>query len=130
MIPSFVASAIVVSFEGFFLGPLFPAAIVALSKLLSSDYHVAAIGFAASFGGGGGAVFPFIVGVIATKKGVEVLQPIVLAIFIFIAVLWVTLPGGMRRGGLEHARETHEQIGHQVVMAYRWAKHRTARKGE
>ncbi|KAK8078394.1 hypothetical protein PG996_004564 [Apiospora saccharicola] len=120
LIPSFAASAVFVSFEGFFLGPLFPGAIVAATKLLPVDYHVSAIGFAAAFGGGGAAVVPFVVGAVASSRGVWVLQPIVLAVLAFLLLVWLALPGGLRRGGLEHARETDEKIGQQVVMAYRW----------
>ncbi|RKU44784.1 hypothetical protein DL546_007130 [Coniochaeta pulveracea] len=118
LVPSFVASAIFVAFLGFFLGPLFPAAIVAATKLLPSDHHVSAIGFAAAFGGGGAAIFPFAVGAIAQSKGVEVLQPICLAILVFILVMWWILPGGMRRGGLEKARENKERVGHQLVVLW------------
>ncbi|OIW27747.1 tRNA wybutosine-synthesizing protein [Coniochaeta ligniaria NRRL 30616] len=122
LVPSFVASAVFVAFLGFFLGPLFPAAIVAATKLLPSDYHVSAIGFAAAFGGGGAAIFPFAVGAIAQSKGVEVLQPICLAILGFILVLWWFLPGGLRRGGLERARENKEGVGHEVRRVWTWAK--------
>ncbi|ORY64261.1 major facilitator superfamily domain-containing protein [Pseudomassariella vexata] len=128
LIPNFIASSVFVALEGFFIGPFFPAAIVAATKLLPSDYHVSAIGFAAAFGGGGAAVFPFAVGAIAETKGVEVLQPIVLAIFLFISLMWFALPGGMRRGGLERARDTNENVGHQVAMGYRWLKQRSDRK--
>lgn len=120
LIPSFAASAVFISFEGFFLGPLFPGAIVAATKLLPVDYHVSAIGFAAAFGGGGAAVVPFVVGAVASSRGVWVLQPIILAVLASLLLIWLALPGGLRRGGLEHARETDEKIGHQVVMAYRW----------
>lgn len=122
LVPSFVASAVFVAFLGFFLGPLFPAAIVAATKLLPSDYHVSAIGFAAAFGGGGAAIFPFAVGAIAQKKGVEVLQPICVAILAFILLLWWFLPGGLRRGGLERARENKEGVGHEVRRVWRWTK--------
>ncbi|KAH8677271.1 major facilitator superfamily transporter [Xylariales sp. PMI_506] len=122
LIPSFVASAIFVAFEGFFLGPLFPAAIVVATKLLPVDYHVSAIGFAAAFGGGGAAVFPFLVGAIASAKGVGVLQPIIVAVFVFIFFVWLALPGGLRRGGLEHAQQTNEKIGHQLQRGYQWLK--------
>lgn len=127
LVPSFVASAIFVAFLGFFLGPLFPAAIVAATKLLPSDHHVSAIGFAAAFGGGGAAIFPFAVGAIAQSKGVEVLQPICLAILIFITLLWWVLPGGMRQGGLEKARENKEGVGHEVFKFLGWAKARGRR---
>lgn len=53
LIPSFLSSAIFAAFLGFFLGPLFPAAIVVATKLLPPRLHVSAIGFSAAFGGGG-----------------------------------------------------------------------------
>ncbi|TVY47342.1 Bypass of stop codon protein [Lachnellula occidentalis] len=43
--------------SGFFLGPLFPAAIIVATKVLPKHLHISAIGFAAAFGGGGGACF-------------------------------------------------------------------------
>ncbi|KAL2016511.1 hypothetical protein VTK56DRAFT_3439 [Thermocarpiscus australiensis] len=122
LVPSFAASAAFVAFLGFFLGPLFPAAIVAATKLLPSDYHVSAIGFAAAFGGGGAALFPFAVGAIAQSKGVEVLQPICLATLVFILLMWWLLPGGLRRGGLERARENGEKIGDGFRKSVGWLK--------
>lgn len=92
LVPQFYVSAVAVSFQGFFLGPLFPAAIVAATKLLPRHLHVSAIGFAAAFGGSGAAIFPFAVGAIAQAKGVQVLQPIILALLGVILGLWLCLP--------------------------------------
>jgi len=92
LVPQFYVSAVAVAFQGFFLGPLFPAAVVAATKLLPRHLHVSAIGFAAAFGGGGAAVFPFAVGAIAQAKGVQVLQPIILALLGIILALWLSLP--------------------------------------
>ncbi|KAJ9149993.1 Bypass of stop codon protein 6 [Pleurostoma richardsiae] len=125
LVPSFVASAVFVSLLGFFLGPLFPAAIVAATKLLPADFHVSAIGFAAAFGSGGAAVFPFVVGAIAQSQGVEVLQPIVLATLIFILLVWLFVPGGLRRGGLEYARDRHEKPGQELQRLFMWAAGRS-----
>jgi fucose permease len=122
LVPNFAASATFVTFLGFFLGPLFPAAIVAATKLLPSSHHVSAIGFAAAFGGGGAALFPFAVGAIAQTKGVEVLQPVVLAILLFILLMWFLLPGGLRMGGLEQARDQGEKVGDDFKKAARWLK--------
>ncbi len=128
LVPSFIASAIFVAWLGFFLGPLFPAAIVAATKLLPSDFHVSAIGFAAAFGSGGAAVFPFAVGAIAQSKGVRVLQPTVVAILAFILVIWCFLPGGYKPGGLERAKENHDKVGSDVKTAVQWASRKTSRK--
>ena len=92
LVPSFHVSAIAVSLQGFFLGPLFPAAIVAATKALPPYLHVSAIGFAAAFGGGGGAVLPFAIGALAQSQGVSILQPVILAIRVILLVLWACLP--------------------------------------
>jgi fucose permease len=92
LVPQFIVSAVAVALQGFFLGPLFPAAIVAATKSLPKHLHVSAIGFAAAFGGGGAAVLPFAVGAIAQSKGVGVLQPIILALLGVLLLLWISLP--------------------------------------
>jgi fucose permease len=92
LVPSFYVSAIAVSFQGFFLGPMFPAIIVVTTKLLPKHLHVPAVGFACAFGGSGGAIFPFAIGALAQAKGVQVLQPIILALFGMQLVLWLCLP--------------------------------------
>lgn len=92
LVPQFYVSAVAVALQGFFLGPLFPAAVVATTKLLPKHLHVSGIGFAAAFGGSGGALFPFAVGAVAQAKGVQVLQPIVLALLAVILLLWLALP--------------------------------------
>src|SRR5882757_3492609 len=101
LVPQFYVSAVAVAFQGFFLGPLFPAAVVAATKLLPQRLHVSAIGFAAAFGGGGAALFPFAVGAIANSKGAQVLQPVALALLAAILILWCLLPGGFKKRGLE-----------------------------
>ncbi|KAK5988707.1 Bypass of stop codon 6-like protein [Cladobotryum mycophilum] len=98
LVPNFIAAIVFVVMLGFFLGPLFPAAIVVAAKLMPPEHHVSAIGFAAAIGSGGAAIIPFVVGAVAQHKGVEVLQPIVVAILIFIILIWLILPGGFERG--------------------------------
>ena len=90
--PQFYVGAVSVGLLGFFLGPLFPAAMVACTKLLPKHLHVSSIGFAAAFGGSGGALFPYAIGAIAQAKGVQVLQPIILALLAVIFLLWLGLP--------------------------------------
>ncbi|KAI1160299.1 putative MFS transporter [Nemania serpens] len=92
LVPQFIASAVAVAFVGFFIGPLFPSVIIVMSKLLPVHLHVSAIGFAAAFGGSGAAILPFGVGAIAQAKGVQVLQPIILALLAAILVVWCGLP--------------------------------------
>lgn len=92
LVPQFYVSAVAIAIEGFFLGPLFPAAIVAATKLLPKHLHVSSIGFAAALGGTGAAIFPFAVGAIAQAKGVQVLQPFALALLVAVLGTWLLLP--------------------------------------
>lgn len=92
LVPQFVVSAVAVALLGFFLGPMFPGGVMMAAKLLPKHIHVSALGFAMALGGTGGTVFPFAIGAIAAKKGVGVLQPIILALIAIIAVLWLSFP--------------------------------------
>lgn len=62
-----------------------------MTKLLPKDLHVGSIGFATAFGGSGGAIFPFVIGVLAQHKGVKSLQPVILALLVVMALLWLSL---------------------------------------
>ena len=92
LVPKFIVSAVAVSFLGFFLGPMFPGAVMMTAKLLPKHIHVSAIGFAMAMGGTGGTVFPFAIGAIAASKGVAVLQPIILALIAVVAAVWLSFP--------------------------------------
>lgn len=92
LIPNFIVSAVMVAFLGFFVGPMFPATIVAATKLLPQPLHVAAIGLATCLGSAGASVLPFAVGAIAQARGVQVLQPIVLALLFVLLAFWLSIP--------------------------------------
>lgn len=92
LVPQFYASAVAVSLQGFFLGPLFPGAVVMITKLLPRHLHVSSIGFTAAFGGSGAAILPFAVGALAQAKGVGVLQPFIIALSGAIFLAWLGLP--------------------------------------
>jgi fucose permease len=80
------------------MGPMFPTAIILVTKLLPRSLHVGTIGFGTAFGGSGGAIFPFIVGAIAQARGVKTLQPVILALLAAIAALWVCMPRTKEKG--------------------------------
>ena len=105
LVPSLVVSAVAVAFLGMFLGPLFPTAIIVVTKLLPRHLHVGSIGFGTALGGSGGAIFPFIVGAIAQAKGVKTLQPIILAILGVILGLWLLLPRAGKEQGDKEPQE-------------------------
>lgn len=92
LVPQKVLSSVMAGLLGVCLGPLFPAAVVAMTKLLPKNQHVAAVGFAAAFGASGACVLPFAVGAIANARGVWVLQPIVLVLLVACLGVWLCIP--------------------------------------
>lgn len=92
LIPQTVVSSVMAGLLGVCLGPLFPAAVVTLTKLLPKNQHVAGVGFAAACGASGACVLPFAVGAIANARGVWVLQPIVLALLVVCLGVWLLIP--------------------------------------
>ncbi|KAK1141045.1 hypothetical protein N8T08_009618 [Aspergillus melleus] len=95
-VKDFLMSAIAVTLLGFFLGPLYPEAVIAQAKILPRYLHVAAVGFACALGSAGGCVMPFITGFIARTYGIKVLQPAVLVMLMLCLGLWIALPSGPR----------------------------------
>ena len=97
LVPSTAVSLASIAVEGFFLGPLFPAAIVAATRLLPPHLHVSGVGVAATLGSTGACLLPFAVGAIAEAKGVQVLMPVVLAFLAADVGIWACLPSLKRQ---------------------------------
>ncbi|CAI4212348.1 unnamed protein product [Parascedosporium putredinis] len=95
-IPDIIANAVVVSILGFVIGPFYPAGVSVITRLLPKDMHVATLGFSSSIGQAGSAAFPFLTGAIASKAGVAVLQPIIVALLVGMFILWAMMPGVWR----------------------------------
>ncbi|GKZ25514.1 hypothetical protein AbraIFM66951_001055 [Aspergillus brasiliensis] len=91
LVPNFNVSAVAVSLQGFFLGPLFPVLIAVATKLLPRSLHVSSIGFASAIGGAGAALMPSAIGAIAEARGVQILQPFILGLSAVALVLWMCL---------------------------------------
>jgi fucose permease len=87
-----VTSAAALPLLGFFLGPLFPEAVIMQTKLVPKSLHIAAIGFSCALGSAGGCVLPFFIGALANSRGIWILQPFVLVALLFCLALWLAVP--------------------------------------
>ncbi|OJJ46086.1 hypothetical protein ASPZODRAFT_117904 [Penicilliopsis zonata CBS 506.65] len=92
LIPNIAANAVTVCILGFFIGPFYPVGLFVLTKIVPKELHIGALGFTASLGQAGSAAFPFMTGAVASKAGVEVLQPIMVGLLVGIAVFWALIP--------------------------------------
>ncbi|KAH2978017.1 hypothetical protein KXW58_005133 [Aspergillus fumigatus] len=92
LIPNIIANAVTVCLLGFFIGPFYPVGLYVLTKVIPQELHIGALGFTASLGQAGSAAFPFMTGAIASKTGVQVMQPIMVGLLVGIGIFWALLP--------------------------------------
>lgn len=76
---------------GFALGPIFPSVIALMPSLVSDRLLATAIGFLASFGSMGAALFPWLAGQLAAQLGLWALLPYVAALTVMMLAAWLAL---------------------------------------
>ncbi len=86
--PGALAAAAGLVLTGFALGPIFPTTIAVMPELVPARLLPSAIGFMASAGSAGAAVFPWGAGVLAEHFGLSVLLPYVLVFTVLLVILW------------------------------------------
>lgn len=85
-------STVTIALLGFCLGPLFPAGIVMMTRLLPRELHVGAISFVVLLGQIGGALLPFALGALADTLGIRVFQVVVFAQLVATLLIWFAFP--------------------------------------
>ena len=92
LVPNIPANAVALGVLGFFSGPFFQIGISVGSKLFPAHLSASALGFVFVIAQMGAALFPLLTGVIATRAGVAILQPIALGGWIATLVAWLLVP--------------------------------------
>ncbi|KAG8710478.1 hypothetical protein FRC09_000122 [Ceratobasidium sp. 395] len=91
LVPNIIGNGVAVSLIGLLLGCV---AVIVPRWILTGS-----IGWIASFGQAGSAVFPFMTGALAQKHGVKVLQPMLVGMIAAMLVLWTLIPTVPKRRG-------------------------------
>ncbi|KAF8556039.1 MFS general substrate transporter [Imleria badia] len=98
LVPSLIGGAVSVSIIGVLLGPMYPITMNHAGRVLPAWLLTGSIGWIAGFGQAGSALLPFMTGAIASKTGISALQPLLVAMMVFMTVLWALVPSkGTRR---------------------------------
>ncbi|EJD07335.1 MFS general substrate transporter [Fomitiporia mediterranea MF3/22] len=97
LVRDLVADAVAISFVGFFLGPMYPIMMNETGRLVPQWLLNGSIGWVASFGYAGSALFPFITGALAQRFGIGSLQPLLVILYGVSFALWLLIPGGNKR---------------------------------
>lgn len=97
LVPNVVGNAVAVSIVGVLLGPVYPCAMAAFLRGMTPKETLSGMGTISAFGSMGGAVWPFIVGLIAQAVDTWVLHPIVIFLFVGMLLCWYGIPEQKRR---------------------------------
>lgn len=98
-VPNVIADAILVSIAGIFIGPNYPlmVAFTTIDGLLPRKIQVISMTIMTAFGSSGGALFPFLVGLLNQAAGTFVVLPVFLGLYVAMVFLWLALPNLERR---------------------------------
>jgi fucose permease len=74
------------------LGPIYPCATKVFTRLLDWRIQVSSLAFISAMGSSGGAIAPFVTGLVAQREGTWVLFPVSLGLFGIMGAMWAGLP--------------------------------------
>ncbi|MCJ1325676.1 hypothetical protein MMC10_002339 [Thelotrema lepadinum] len=91
-VPDIIGEAVAIALVGLLLGPIYAFAVSTYSRLLDRDQLVSALSFVSAMGSSGGAVAPFVTGIVSQKVGTWVVNPVAIGLFAVMVGVWVFLP--------------------------------------
>jgi fucose permease len=91
-VPDIVTNAVAVSIVGLMLGPIYPCSAAVFLRNLPRREALSGMGTISAFGSLGGAVAPFVTGLLAQAVGTFVLHPIVIFLFLVMLICWWGIP--------------------------------------
>lgn len=96
-VPNIVGDAVAVAIVGLFLGPIYPCAAAVFMRCMTRSEALSGMGTTSACGSLGGALAPFITGLLAQAVGTWVLHPIVIALFVVMLLCWYGIPNERKR---------------------------------
>jgi fucose permease len=97
LVNNFISSAVSLCLLGFFFGPMFATGMSVGSKLFAKELQPTALGFVFVFAQAGGSFFPAVTGIIASRVGVKVMQPVLVGLIVATGISWVLVPQVQKR---------------------------------
>jgi fucose permease len=96
-VPNIIGEAVAVSFVGLLLGPIYPCATAVFMRCMTRQEALSGIATISACGSMGGAVAPFVTGLLAQAVGTWVLHPIVIFLFVCMLGCWYCIPTEQKR---------------------------------
>jgi fucose permease len=92
LVPNIVGEAVAVSIVGLLLGPVYPCSAAVFMRSMTRREALSGMSTISAFGSLGGAMAPFLTGLLAQAVGTFVLHPIVIALFVVMLGCWYAIP--------------------------------------
>ncbi|KAH8104025.1 MFS general substrate transporter [Cristinia sonorae] len=96
VVPSLFENAVAVAGIGLLLGPMYPILMNYCTEVLPRWLLTGSVGWIAGVGQAGSAVLPFVTGLLASKFGIESLQPLMVSMMSTMIVIWAFVPKARR----------------------------------
>ncbi|EFQ34741.1 major facilitator superfamily transporter [Colletotrichum graminicola] len=96
-VPNVVGPAVSVAIVGLLLGPIYPCAAAVFMRGMTRQKRPSGMGVISAFGSSGGAVAPFMTGILAQASGTWVLHPIAIGLFAVMMASWYGVPHSRKR---------------------------------
>lgn len=102
VLPNAIAAGVCVSLAGVMIGPSYILIITMAAKIIPRKIQIVSITIMTAFGSSGGAIFPFLVGLLSQSAGTYVVLPVFIALYTTMMILWGCLPNAERmdKGGI------------------------------
>lgn len=97
LVPNVIGGAVAVSLVGVFVGPIYPSVVTTVSALLPRKIQAMSLTITTAFGSSGGALWPFITGLLAQTEGTWVVHPVAIGLFVSMFICWIALPISPRK---------------------------------
>ena len=92
LVPDIIGASVAIAIVGLLLGPIYACAISIFSRILRRDELTSALAFVSAVGSSGGAIAPFVTGVISQGAGAWVVNPVAIGLFAGMIGVWTMLP--------------------------------------
>lgn len=76
LVPSLIGGVIAVCFVGLVMGPMYPVMMIYIGHIIPASLVPNSVTWVAGFGMTGTAVFPFLMGAVSSKHGIETIHPL------------------------------------------------------
>ncbi|CAK7901696.1 hypothetical protein CAAN1_11S04082 [[Candida] anglica] len=90
--PNVIAAGCLVALSGVLIGPNYTLMVAVTPRMFPRKIQIISVTILTAFGSIGGAIFPFLVGLISQYSGTYVVLPVFVSLYSVMVLIWLALP--------------------------------------